>query len=604
MMSRRSVWAPLVFVLGGCTTTIEGPDGHLDPDHGAGSAGTGSVGAGATGGTGASATGGVGGTSAAGAGPVTGGQAGTTTGQGGASSGGTAGAAALPAIVLDAGRVVLRRLNRSEYNNTVRDLLGTSLRPADQLPNDETVDGFDTVGEGLGLTLQHFEVLEQSATTLIDELFILPAGDPRRTSVLLCDVATGSEACARQILTAFARRAFRRPPAEVEILSLLALLQRAVDAGNSQEEALKAALRAVLLSPHFLYMVERTGAPGGNGASPIDDHELATRLSYFLWSSMPDAELSAAADAGTLVSDGAALDLAATRMLADQRAAALTDNFVGQWLTLRRLVFFEPSMTTFPSYRPELRDAAVEETERFVRALIDENAPVEALLTASFTFVNDALASHYELSPQGPGFQRVELSGAPRVGLLGQMSFLGQTSHPSHTSPTKRGAWVLEQLLCSPPEPPPADLMIEPLGEPVPGQTVRERLEEHRANPSCAGCHAILDPIGFGLENFDAVGAYRTEENGAPVDATGTIDDVTFSGALELATLLAADPRFAACTTQQLLTYAVGRPFHTPEAQAYAAALVAHARAEGRAGFADLITTVVRSEAFRTRRGE
>jgi hypothetical protein len=514
---------------------------------------------------------------------------------------------------LDDGRVVLRRLNRSEYNNSVRDLLSTSLRPADRLPNDETVEGFDTVGEGLHFTLQHIEVFEQGATELVDELFALPAGDARRASVIVCELDANSESCTREIVSAFARRAFRRRVAESEIANLLVLVQTLQAAGNSHEEAVKAALRSVLLSPHFLYMVERSLPSAAGVASSVNDHELATRLSYFLWSSLPDAALAAEADAGVLTSDGAALVAAMTRMLSDAKAAAMIENFAGQWLALRRLALVVPSPQTFPDFdREQTLGAAIEESERFLSALIAENAPLEALVTADFTFINQDLGAYYGIPVSGAEFERASTSGTPRLGILGQMSFLAQTSHPSHTSPTKRGAWVLEQLLCDPPDPPPGDLMIEPLGEPDPNQTVRQKLEAHQTQPLCAGCHVVIDPIGFGLENFDAVGQYRSAENGVTVDssgiliveASGTPQEVPFSGARELASLLVADSRFATCISKQLLTYAVGRSFHAPEATAYADALVKHARAEGRQGFRDLITTVVQSEAFRTRRGD
>ncbi len=550
----------------------------------------GTGGSGVGGGTGGQATGGVGG---------------VTAGQGGSVAAGAPGAGAPGQPVLDAGNVVLRRLNRSEYNNTVRDLMGgTSLRPADALSIDQAADGFDTVGEALSITMAQLEALDQGATALVEEVFALPAADNRRRSVLVCDTAAASEDCSRQILSAFARRAFRRPVLEAEIASLLGLMQSARSAGNSYEEALEAAMRAVLLSPHFLYLVEKN-SPGSAGAAlPVNDYELAARLSYFLWSTMPDDELSAEADAGTLARDGAALQATAERMLAVPKASAFIEDFVGQWLTLRRLALVEPSAVTYPNYDESLRDAAVEETQRFVGALLAENAPLETLITADFTFANDALGRQYGKTITGSDFQRVSIADTPRAGILGQMSILMQTSHPSVTSPTKRGAWVLEQLLCSPPDPPPGDLTIEPLGEPPPGETLRQHLEKHRSDPKCAGCHAVMDPIGFGLENFDAIGTYRTVDNGAPVDATGVFEDVPFVGARELATLLAADPRFANCTAKQLLTYAVGRPFDEPDGLAYAGALSAQTRAGGRPGFRDLIQAVVASEAFRTRRGE
>jgi hypothetical protein len=212
---------------------------------------------------------------------------------------GTAGSSGGSSALADSGNRVLRRLNRAEYNNTVHDLLGTSLRPADKLPEDETSEGFDTIGEVLGLSLQHLEVLEQAATQLIDELYALPAGDARRSGVLACELQAGSEAtCARQILSGFARRAFRRPVADAEVAAWLKLVDDLRAGGDTYAEGLKAALRSILLSPHFLYMVEKARLGAAGGVAPLKDHELATRLSYFFWSTMPDAALSAAADAG------------------------------------------------------------------------------------------------------------------------------------------------------------------------------------------------------------------------------------------------------------------------------------------------------------------
>ncbi|MDC0677731.1 DUF1592 domain-containing protein [Sorangium atrum] len=505
-----------------------------------------------------------------------------------------------PGVAPDKANTVLRRLNRAEYNNTVRDLLGTSRRPADKLPSDETVDGFDTVGEGLSLSLQHLESLEQAATELIDELFGLPAGDARRRDVLSCQLQAGSEeTCARQILSAFARRAFRRPVSEGEISGLLQLARKVSDAGNGYDEGLKAALRSILLSPHFLYMVEKAPAVPPGESAPLGDHELATRLSYFLWSSMPDAALFAAAEAGGLADDSAKLAAEVERMLTDGKAVALTENFVGQWLTLRRLALVEPDPKTFPDYDVELRNAAVRETELFFRELLNGNAAIETLLTADFTFVNQRLGQHYGMPVSGSEFLRVSLAGTERVGLLSHASFLMANSHPGFTSPTKRGAWVLEQLLCSPPPPVPPDLMIDPLAAPAAGETVREKLEAHRAEPRCAGCHALMDPIGLGLEDFDAIGGYRDSE-----DASGVLQGTSFSGVRELAALLSQDARLQSCFAQQLLTYAVGRSFHSAGGHAYAEGVVQGARAAGQQGVLDLLNAVVKSDAFRTRRGE
>lgn len=499
---------------------------------------------------------------------------------------------------------VLRRLNRVEYNNTVRDLLGTSLRPADKLPDEAAVEGFDTNGEALTIGVAHIGTFEAAANQLIDELYALPASDERRSKVLVCQPAAGSETtCAQQIFSTFARRAFRRPVVQAEIDRLLQLVDELKTAGETYENAIKAALTSFLVSPHFLFMVEK-GELGPGVVKPLDDHELATRLSYFLWSTMPDAELFSAADAATLAKDPAKLSDEVRRMLADPKGAALTHDFVGQWLTLRRLDLVEPSKATFPSYDVTLRDAAVRETELFLHALIDENAPVESLLTSTFTFANERLAQHYQVTSAGTDFARVDLAGSERLGVLGQASFLMQTSQPGWTSPTKRGAWVLEQLLCSPPPPVPADLNIEPLSQPPPNQTKREQLEEHRKEPKCAGCHAVMDPIGLGLENFDAIGGYRTLDNGKPVDATGVLEGKPFAGLRQLSDLLKTDPRLQKCYAQQLLTYAVGRSFHDPASAHYAEALATGAKPSGVPGMRDVIEAVVQSDEFRSRRGE
>lgn len=505
----------------------------------------------------------------------------------------------------DAGNSVMRRLSRADYNNTVRDLLGTSLRPADKLPDDETAEGFDTVGEVLSLALVHMDTLERAAAQLVDELYALPEGDALRQTVLVCALQAGAEAdCARKILSGLARRAFRRPVRDAEVTGLLQLVEKVRAAGETYEGALKAALSSILISPNFLYMVEK--APVGAGVvAPVNDHELATRLSYFLWSSMPDAPLFSAAEAGALTKDPAKLAAEVQRMLEDPKADALTRDFGGQWLPLRRLALAAPDKLTFPRYDDALRDDAVRETELFLQALIDENAAPETVLTADFTFVNQRLAAHYGLSASGSDFQRVDLSQTPRVGFLGQTSFLMATSHPAVTSPTKRGVLVLEQLLCATAPVFPMNMDIPDLVLPVEGETLRQKLEKHREAEPCNSCHSVMDPIGLGLENFDAIGGYRTVENGVPVDASGVLQGQKFSGARELTALLQADTaKLRSCFTRQLLTYAAGRTFVSPGGQAYADALAQTATAAGHHGMRDMIDVVVQSEAFRTRRGE
>ncbi len=567
MRGTFSTAAALAALSVACTATI---DGDLASDAPNGSAG------GGTGTAGASAT--------AGAGP-------------GAGAGGSA------PTELHVPTRVLRRLNRAEYNNTVRDLLGTSLRPADQLPEEAAADGFDTNGEALTIGVAHIRTFEAAANQLINELYALPATDARRGQILLCELTTGSEAvCTQQIFAQLARRAFRRPVEQAELERLLQLVEQVRATGASYEGAVKAALTSILVSPHFLFMVEK-GELGRGVVKPLDDHELATRLSYLLWSTMPDAELFAAAESGTLTGDPKRLIAEVQRLLADPKAEAFGQDFVGQWLTLRRLELVEPSAQTFPNYDVSLRDAAVRETELFLRALVEENAPVDALFTSTFTFANPRLAQHYQVAVSGTDFARVDLSGTERVGLLGHTSFLMANSHPAFTSPTKRGAWVLEQLLCAAPPPVPADLSIEPLPEPPPGQTTRQQLEQHRKEPQCAGCHTLMDPIGLGLEHFDAIGAYRTLDNGQPVDASGVLNGTPFTGLRELSELLKADTRLQNCFAQQLLTYAVGRSFHDSASKGYAEALAQSASTTGHPGMRDVLEAVVLSDAFRSRQG-
>jgi hypothetical protein len=542
---------------------------------------------------------------------------GAGAGPGGAGTAGAAGSAGGPAIAPEKANTVLRRLNKSEYNNTVRDLLGTSLRPAGVATNpddglkDYVQAGFDTNGEGLSLSLQHLEILEQAATALVDELFALPAGDQRRSAVLSCQLQAGAEeTCAKEILTPFARRALRRPVTDPEISRLLELARKSVDAGNTYEEGLKAAFRAVLLSPHFLFLVEKPTPAAPGELTPLRDHELAARLSYFLWSTMPDPALSALADAGVLAKDSAKLLGEVERMLADDKAEALAENFAGQWLTLRRAAVVEPDPMTFAGYDVALRDSAVRETQLFFSSLVKDNAPVATLISADFTFANQRLGQHYGTAVSGPDFQRISLSTTPRLGVLGQVSFLMGNSHPAFTSPTKRGVWVLEQLLCDGPPPPPPN--ISPLTAPATGATVRETLEQHRKDPTCAACHKVFDPIGLGLENFDALGGYREAEAGQPVDASGNLlvrdangesKETSFSGLRELATLLSQDARLQNCLAEQMLTYAVGRSFQGPSGHHYAETLVQSA-GTAQPGVRDLLKAVVQSDAFRNRRGE
>jgi hypothetical protein len=319
---------------------------------------------------------------------------------------------------------------------------------------------------------------------------------------------------------------------------------------------------------------------------------------------MPDAELTAAAEAGTLSQN---LSAEVQRMLADARSQEFGTNFAGQWLNVRNMENLEqPSQLVFPQYDEALRDSSKQETLTFFEAQVAEARPLTELLTANYTFANQRLADHYGLAVNGDELERVSLDSIPRRGVLTQASFLTTSSHPASTSPTRRGKMVLERFMCltitAPPE------IESDIGPAEPGTTRREVFAAHSADPACSVCHQLMDPIGFGFENFDAVGAYRTEENGGQIDASGDLPTpegtVPFSTPVELASLLAEDPRYPACVAEKLLTYGVGRSFAGNDAKAYTAALAEQAAGAGRTDWRSWLEHIVSSEAFLTRRGE
>lgn len=512
------------------------------------------------------------------------------------------GTSVVPTTQLDEGRVVLRRLNRTEYDNTVRDLLGTTSTPARSgFAADDVEDGFDTIGESLVVSRLLTEQLDAAAGTLVAELLARPATDPARSRILSCELSAANAAtCLPQILSAFMARAFRRPVSAEEVESRVALSAAVQQAGGDSSRGLFAALKSTLLSPHFLFRVE-LGDPRSAAATPLTDHELASRLSYFLWATMPDDALLASAEAKQLSPAGAELDAQVDRLLADPKALGFIESFAGQWLSTRDALRFVADEAKFPNYDDALRESMPQETNLFFKSLIDEKQPLSALVLAKYSFVNERLAQHYGLPAGASGFARVSLEGTPRRGVLSQASFLTVSSYPARTSPVRRANWVLDELLCDPP--PAAPAMIPALTESPPaGATLRETFEQHRANPACAACHKIMDPIGFALESFDATGAYRTMDNGGVVDTTGQLADGTpLSGAEDLARAVASDADFAICVAKQVLTYAVGRSFSGKSAKAYAAGVGVPKKD---ATWPDFIKAVVHSEAFRTRRGE
>lgn len=649
------------------------------------------------------------------------------------------GPAAAPAADRDPGRVTLRRLNRNEYDNTVRDLLGTSQRPAGEFPSDDLGYGFDNVADVLSVSPLHLEMYTRSAELLVGEalrppldkktsrfeaealgstvgqaykgsawllwsngeiaaqvtvpaagsytlrarawaqqagpeiarvtlaidggnktfditaneatpqivehtlkltagpktftvafvndfyemvtgadrnLFIdfmelegpleAPIANPLRARIVTCPLEQEGDACAERILRAFTRRAWRRPPTDAEIARLMKVVATGKAEGEPPDAALGLALQAVLTSPHFVFRVELDPDPSSGAPHALNAHEVATRLSYFLWSTMPDDALFAAADAGKLTG-AAELKTEIARMLADPKAQALVDNFAGQWLHTRKLEDHEPDYNTFPMFTRALAEDMRQETHLMVRDFLAGKEGMDRLLSSDAAYLTDRLARHYGLPAVGGNEpRRTSVAGSLRGGILGQGSFLTVTSYPTRTAPVQRGRWVLEQLLCTPPPPPPPGVEgLKP--EMMPTGSLRVRLEQHRANPTCAACHQLMDPIGFGLETFDGVGVARTRDGAFPIDTSGAMPDGrTFAGAKELAALLAADPRFPRCIAEKIGTYALGRSFHGEPGTLDAQILDRVTEAFVKSGYQlpVLITELATSEPFLKRRGE
>ena len=389
---------------------------------------------------------------------------------------------------------------------------------------------------------------------------------PSRSRIFTCQPGAGESACAREILGALARRAYRRPVAADDVDRLMAFFGTGRGEEGSFEGGIEVAVSRILTSPEFLFRVEMDppGADPDTGYH-VSDLELASRLSFFLWSSIPDDELLDLAARGEL-REPAVLGRQVRRMLADPRSSALVDNFAGQWLQLRNLDAAHPAVPLFPDFDDSLRQAFRRETELFVESILREDRGALELLTADYTFLNERLALHYGIPDvRGSHYRRVGLRDTARRGLLGHGSILTVTSRPNRTSPVLRGKWILENILGAPPPAPPAN--VPPLpgdegGAAAARQTLRERMAAHRENPACAGCHAMIDPPGFALENFDALGRWReVDATFAPLDASGELPDGSaFSGLDEFRALLLARPeQFVTTLTEKLLTYALGR---------------------------------------------
>ena len=455
------------------------------------------------------------------------------------------------------GRVTLHRLNRTEYDNTLRTLLFEDRHPGNSLPqDDESSHGFLNDADVLAVGTLLVEKYDANAQDLAARAV---ARDQFREAYLPCD---SGRACAEQFVRDFGLRAFRRPVREEEVSRIADIIQGGAQ-GASFTEGVALGLRTILLSPSFLFRAE----PHSSGIRALDSYEIASRLSYFLWQDMPDEELFSLAAEGALTEE-ATLRSELDRMIDHEKFANFFDGFVHRWLRIYRLEDHIPDEKY--AFDEALRAAMFAETDAFIQHVITNDAPLTELLTADYGFLNERLATHYGVSGvSGDQLRRVDL-GDQRGGLLTQGSVLTVTSHPDRTSPVQRGKWVLENLLCAPPADPPPDVdaLLEP-GEGEEPLTVRQRLEQHRENPDCAVCHDVMDPLGFAFENFDAVGMWRTEEDGYAIDATGELTTgESFEGVRELADILGENEDVTLCITQKLMAYALGRSLETRQTSA------------------------------------
>jgi mono/diheme cytochrome c family protein len=495
---------------------------------------------------------------------------------------------------------VLRRLTHSQYNHTVRDLLGEETRPADQFPKEDFVHGFTNQADGQSISPLLAEAYSRAAERLARVAF--SRGDSRK----LIPCKTTDPACRVEFIRTFGRKAYRRPLTSEEVARFEKLFLR--ESGFLQ--GAQVVVEAMLQSPHFLFHLE----PG--------PYAVASRLSYFLWDTMPDEPLLSAAARGDLASH-TDIEQHARRMLADPRARSAFDEFLAQWLRFDRLRGALRDRRLFPEYSPELVSLMIEETTRLFRSLVWDNGNFMEFYSAGYSYLVPELARLYNVDPpQEPWAKVAYPSGAQRAGIVGQASFLTVTSKPAETSPTERGLFVREHFLCQqvPPPPPGVNATLPPVTDEKP-ITQRERLGEHLSNQVCAGCHSLVDPIGFGFEHFDAIGRFRQKELiviypsaddlktrrktkpsefQLPIEAGGSIRGIAnsdFSNPAALGAILARDPNCQKCVVKQLFRYAIGRHEGPEDAAVIEKALARFQRSQFR--FQELIMSIVSSDPFR-----
>jgi hypothetical protein len=477
------------------------------------------------------------------------------------------------------------------------------------LPEGDHVFRAGFIGDDFVKGLPVLEVFSNKKNKFVDSITFIGPYQPKdekasRKKILICDPNSGA-ACVDKILANLAHHAYRRPVTPAEVASLTRFVAMAKANGQNTEQGIQLALQAMLVSPNFLFRIEHDASPTDpTKVHAVTDVELASRLSYFLWSGMPDDELLGLAEAGKLRAPGV-LDGQVKRMLADSKASALAENFAGQWLELRNLDAVKPDPQKFPEWGPELRDAMKTETRLFFDYALRENRPLADFLDARYTFLNDRLARFYGIAEvKGPDFRKVDLTTDQRGGILSQASVLTVSSYPTRTSVVIRGKYILDNILGSPPPPAPAD--VPPLDEKSVGTTasLRQQMETHRANPACAGCHSKMDPLGFALENYDGIGKWRTMDGKFPVDSSGVLPNgKSFSTPSEMRTVLKEQlPEFARCIVEKMLTYSIGRGLGTYDRRTVEQ-ITRNLSASGYP-FQTIVFEIVHSLPFQSRHGE
>ncbi|HVU51484.1 MAG TPA: DUF1592 domain-containing protein [Polyangia bacterium] len=510
--------------------------------------------------------------------------------------GGASSDAVPPGDAGDPGRVLLHRLNRIEYDNTAKDLLGVATTPAtrfiDDLSSDTPAGAFDNAAEGLTMSAARYQQYFDAAKSMADAVW---ADDALKGRIVTC-APDATDACARAIIAAFGLRAWRRPLTDAEVTSLAAFASAAQKDTGDFQAAMKRVVTLMLSSLPFLYKVEIDPAPASLAPHRLSGYELGTRLSYLLWSTMPDDRLLALGDD---LQQDAVLAAELDRMLEDPRSDAFVQAFAGQWLGARDLADHAVDPAAYGNWSDDLRAAMTEELYLFFTGLLDR--PFDGFLTTDAHYVNDVLGAYYQLAdpPADDTFFSVDLPGGQR-GFLGLGGFLTATSLATRTSPSKRGDWVMTHLLCAPPGQhaggnPPLNLGVTPASP-------RAALAIVLSNPSCSGCHKLFDGVGFGLESYDLVGQFRSSYSPTePIDATGALDDgTTFDGATELAAALSRDPRLATCAVRSTFSYALGRVLDADDDARVASLRDAWAKGT----FRSLLRAIVLGDSFRMRRGE